>query len=214
MSPIMPPTMSSLLLISLAFTNVDASLNLRRVTFDSLVGLDRRQICTPVPAPATCERSCGPGNVPCITEDNCYNPSVGESCCSNGSKVLSSRFLLHRCRLLSCRQQHRRMRSVHDTKYSASTTGDHKLGSLIIEQCRDYDLDVYHTQQYRSYVDVLNNLIDDIVDNLTNLKLNINNELIQFRSRAGQSSLKHGVESDNNYSTNRSRLLIGSFFYE
>ncbi|KAK4949489.1 hypothetical protein LTR10_012107 [Elasticomyces elasticus] len=80
----MPTTMSLLFLIALAITNVDASLHLRRVTFNSLAGLDRRQICTPVPAPATCERSCGPGNVPCITESTCYNPSVGESCCSDG----------------------------------------------------------------------------------------------------------------------------------
>ncbi|KAH6692455.1 Prp 4 [Plectosphaerella plurivora] len=41
-------------------------------------------ICVPVSPPFTCERSCGPGNVPCVTERNCYNPSAGESCCSNG----------------------------------------------------------------------------------------------------------------------------------
>ncbi|KAH7368704.1 Prp 4 [Plectosphaerella cucumerina] len=41
-------------------------------------------ICVPVPPPFTCERSCGPGNVPCVTDRNCYNPSAGESCCSNG----------------------------------------------------------------------------------------------------------------------------------
>lgn len=43
-------------------------------------------ICTPVPAPATCEKSCGPGNVQCVSFPNCYNPSAGESCCSDGSE--------------------------------------------------------------------------------------------------------------------------------
>ncbi|KAK5712003.1 hypothetical protein LTR17_018142 [Elasticomyces elasticus] len=102
------------------------------------------------------------------------------------------------------------MRSGDDPEHSASTTGDHKLRSLI-EQCRDNGPNVYHVEQYRdynNYVDVLNNRVDDIVDNLTKLKLNINinNELIQFRSGAGQSSPKHGVDPDNNYSTDRSRV--------
>ncbi|KAK5684964.1 hypothetical protein LTS10_003039 [Elasticomyces elasticus] len=105
------------------------------------------------------------------------------------------------------------MRSVHDPEYSASTTGDHKLGSLIIEQCRDYDLDVYNVEQYRdydNYVDVLNNLVNDLVDNLTDLKLNTNNELIQFRDRADQSFPQHGVDPYNNYSTDRS-LANGTY---
>lgn len=42
------------------------------------------QICKPVPAPGSCEASCGPGNIPCISFPNCYNPSVGEVCCSDG----------------------------------------------------------------------------------------------------------------------------------
>jgi hypothetical protein len=31
----------------------------------------------------TCESQYGPGNIPCGSS-NCYNPAVGESCCSNG----------------------------------------------------------------------------------------------------------------------------------
>ncbi|KAK4899745.1 hypothetical protein LTR27_003011 [Elasticomyces elasticus] len=102
------------------------------------------------------------------------------------------------------------MRSGYDPEHSASTTSDHKLGSLIIEQCRDYDLDVYHTQQYRSYVDVLNNLIHDLVGNFIDLELIINDELIQFRDRADQFSPKHGVDPDNYYST-RCPLANGTY---
>ncbi|KAL2127478.1 hypothetical protein VTI74DRAFT_10680 [Chaetomium olivicolor] len=43
------------------------------------------QVCVPVPVPATCEKSCGPGNIPCISFPTCYNPSAGESCCSDGT---------------------------------------------------------------------------------------------------------------------------------
>ncbi|KAK3648718.1 hypothetical protein LTR56_000991 [Elasticomyces elasticus] len=97
------------------------------------------------------------------------------------------------------------MRSGDDPEHSASTTCDHKLGSLI-EQCRNDDLNVYHVKQYRdydNYVDVLDNLVNDLVGNFIDLKLDPNNELIQFRSRAGQSSPKHGVDPDNNCSTDR-----------
>jgi len=53
----------------------------------SLMALKRvveRDTCVPVPAPATCEKSCGPGNIQCISFPTCYNPSAGEVCCSNG----------------------------------------------------------------------------------------------------------------------------------
>src|SRR5436853_7712852 len=52
----------------------------------ALKGLFERQVvlCKPVPVPATCEKSCGPGYVQCVSFPNCYNPSLGESCCSNG----------------------------------------------------------------------------------------------------------------------------------
>ncbi|KAJ5054476.1 uncharacterized protein L3040_000750 [Drepanopeziza brunnea f. sp. 'multigermtubi'] len=50
-------------------------------------GVFERQstICQTVPAPATCEKSCGPGNIQCISFPTCYNPSAGESCCSDGN---------------------------------------------------------------------------------------------------------------------------------
>jgi hypothetical protein len=42
--------------------------------------------CKPVPFPGTCEQSCGPGYVTCISFPTCYYPSAGESCCSDGSR--------------------------------------------------------------------------------------------------------------------------------
>lgn len=46
------------------------------------------QICKPVPAPATCKASCGPGNIECVSFPTCFNPSAGETCCSNGGASL------------------------------------------------------------------------------------------------------------------------------
>lgn len=40
--------------------------------------------CAPIEAPYTCERSCGPGYTECIAFPTCYDPSIGEVCCSNG----------------------------------------------------------------------------------------------------------------------------------
>ena len=40
--------------------------------------------CQPVKHP-TCERSCGKGWVTCQEFPNCYNPGIGQSCCSDGS---------------------------------------------------------------------------------------------------------------------------------
>src|SRR3569833_392159 len=55
--------------------------------FMALKGVMERQIhvCKPVSPPATCERSCGPGYITC-SFPICYNPSAGETCCSDGSK--------------------------------------------------------------------------------------------------------------------------------
>lgn len=46
----------------------------------------KRQLdtCRPVRPPVTCERSCGPGYVQCMSFPNCYNPGRGDSCCSDG----------------------------------------------------------------------------------------------------------------------------------
>ncbi|KAM6513477.1 hypothetical protein FALCPG4_015892 [Fusarium falciforme] len=59
---------------------------MRSVAFETLKGVMERQVheCKDVPPPVTCERSCGPGYVQCVYEFNCYNPSIGQSCCSNG----------------------------------------------------------------------------------------------------------------------------------
>ncbi|KAI9695989.1 MAG: hypothetical protein M1820_008330 [Bogoriella megaspora] len=43
------------------------------------------QFCEPVPEPATCEASCGAGNVECVSFPNCFNPGEGETCCSDGT---------------------------------------------------------------------------------------------------------------------------------
>jgi len=40
--------------------------------------------CAPIDPPYTCERSCGAGYVTCIAWPTCYNPGIGEICCSNG----------------------------------------------------------------------------------------------------------------------------------
>jgi hypothetical protein len=59
---------------------------LERRSFNALHHLMRRQ-CVPVENP-TCEKSCGPGNIDCGPAQLglCYNPSAGETCCSNGRK--------------------------------------------------------------------------------------------------------------------------------
>ncbi|RKK66442.1 hypothetical protein BFJ69_g15408 [Fusarium oxysporum] len=59
----------------------------RSSAFLALKGVIERQVdfCEPVPAPYTCERSCGPGFVECIDFPTCYNPGRGDTCCSDGS---------------------------------------------------------------------------------------------------------------------------------
>jgi hypothetical protein len=34
----------------------------------------------------TCADAFGPGNLPCGSGSDCYNPAAGETCCTNGSK--------------------------------------------------------------------------------------------------------------------------------
>ena len=48
--------------------------------------LERAMIrnCKSVEAPATCESSCGPGHIQCVSFPNCYNPGLGQKCCSDG----------------------------------------------------------------------------------------------------------------------------------
>ena len=53
-------------------------------------GLFERQVhvCHEVEEPVTCARSCGAGYIQCSAPPHCYNPGIGEVCCSDGSKSL------------------------------------------------------------------------------------------------------------------------------
>ncbi|KAI9147300.1 hypothetical protein HJFPF1_13339 [Paramyrothecium foliicola] len=56
------------------------------VSGNVLGGLVERQLrfCNRVPVgPNLCARSCGAGYVSCIVDTMCYNPSLGQVCCSN-----------------------------------------------------------------------------------------------------------------------------------
>jgi hypothetical protein len=69
----------------------------QRVSVPALPGIFGRQTsdpsdCKPVNS-ASCEASCGTGNVPCGNGGYCYNPSKGESCCSDGCQYLLLQFL-------------------------------------------------------------------------------------------------------------------------
>jgi hypothetical protein len=82
----------AIVLISAA--SAAAATTLQRKSLMALSSImEKRDFCVPVPAPATCEKSCGLGNVQCIAYPNCYNPGVGESCCSDGSQSTLSHFL-------------------------------------------------------------------------------------------------------------------------
>ncbi|KAF7506488.1 hypothetical protein GJ744_011738 [Endocarpon pusillum] len=47
-------------------------------------GIEKRDVCVPVPEPVTCARSCGAGSEQCVYPSLCYNPTKGQKCCSNG----------------------------------------------------------------------------------------------------------------------------------
>jgi hypothetical protein len=66
----------------------------QRISLMAIKSIVERQIqfCTPVPPPYTCEHSCGPGHVECVSFPTCYVPSAGQTCCSDGSAF--SLFLL------------------------------------------------------------------------------------------------------------------------
>lgn len=85
--------LSALALAGLASAAVPLRAAERRAR-DALGAVVARQaddVCVPVPEPATCEKSCGPGYVICVSFPTCYNPGNGESCCSNGCKSLPER---------------------------------------------------------------------------------------------------------------------------
>ena len=51
--------------------------------WDKIFG--REVTCKPVATPS-CEDSCGPGYVVCASWPNCYNPGMGQICCSDGGQ--------------------------------------------------------------------------------------------------------------------------------
>jgi hypothetical protein len=77
-------------LLSLSSASDDSSKcsRISHIAFKDQSYLLTRQIqyCNPVPPPVTCERSCGPGNIQCVSYPTCFNPSAGETCCSDGSR--------------------------------------------------------------------------------------------------------------------------------
>ncbi|CZS93357.1 uncharacterized protein RAG0_03691 [Rhynchosporium agropyri] len=77
-----------------AVSTVAATIFGQRLSKMALDGVFGRQFdnCVPVAAPATCEKSCGPGNIQCISFPTCYNPSAGETCCSDGKYCPSGHY--------------------------------------------------------------------------------------------------------------------------
>ncbi|CAG8959038.1 hypothetical protein HYFRA_00012199 [Hymenoscyphus fraxineus] len=59
----------------------------QRFSISAMEGIFPRadRVCKPVLAPATCSDSCGAGYITCGDADLCYNPTIGQSCCSDGS---------------------------------------------------------------------------------------------------------------------------------
>lgn len=79
----------TIVLISVA--SAAAATTLQQRSFMALGGMiEKRDVCVPVTEPVTCAKSCGAGSVQCISFPNCYNPSKGQSCCSNGSQSTHS----------------------------------------------------------------------------------------------------------------------------
>jgi len=52
-----------------------------RASYNALHGLMKRRDCG---RGDTCAEACGPGYEQCVSPDLCYNPTVGDQCCSNG----------------------------------------------------------------------------------------------------------------------------------
>jgi len=71
----------TLLVVSLLST-IHATTYRQRASFNALHQLMKREVC---PGRGTCAEACGPGNIECVTATLCYNPSAGETCCSNGN---------------------------------------------------------------------------------------------------------------------------------
>lgn len=64
-----------------------AAINLRRMTFLELAGLEERQTITHYCGEGdTCAEACGAGYETCISYPTCYDAAAGDVCCSDGSK--------------------------------------------------------------------------------------------------------------------------------
>ncbi|KAN0079123.1 putative secreted protein [Elaphomyces granulatus] len=85
----LPLLLAALTLLSISLASDSSSMYSRtsHVAFKDQSHLLTRQIqfCKPVPPPGTCEESCGPGHIECVSFPNCFNPSAGQTCCSDGS---------------------------------------------------------------------------------------------------------------------------------
>ncbi|KAN0070745.1 hypothetical protein V8E54_010910 [Elaphomyces granulatus] len=83
----LPLLLAALTLLSISSASDSMCSHTSHVAFKDQSYLLTRQIqfCKPVPEPVTCEASCGPGYIQCVSYPNCFNPSAGETCCSDGS---------------------------------------------------------------------------------------------------------------------------------
>ncbi|OAX77663.1 hypothetical protein ACJ72_08036 [Emergomyces africanus] len=77
---------SSILFIASAASAVVFQPNHRMASM-ALAKLESRQfkMCKPIKRPYSCEKSCGEGYEACGNFPDCYNPTEGESCCTDGS---------------------------------------------------------------------------------------------------------------------------------
>jgi hypothetical protein len=82
----LPLLLAALTLLSISSASDSMCSHTSHVAFKDQSYLLTRQIqfCKPVPEPVTCEASCGPGYIQCVSYPNCFNPSAGETCCSDG----------------------------------------------------------------------------------------------------------------------------------
>jgi hypothetical protein len=144
--------------------------------------LAERETCKKVPFP-TCETSCGPGNLSCVYDDYCFNPSAGETCCSSGSgsppsylnresqrasssvtnilspqnRILSRRLLLHHGRLLSHRADMPGQRHRHRARLHRHLP-EHDLDLAH----HDFANDDFHVDSNYNHVDSNYDHFDDV----------------------------------------------------
>ena len=71
----------SLSLYTLLVATTLASTDFPFATFNSITGLQRRNTC--YQQNPTCVSCFGAGSIECVDASSCYNPTQGETCCSN-----------------------------------------------------------------------------------------------------------------------------------